>query len=160
MIALDVAPRTVTRQAAGDWTVVYDDGLVETIVGLRQSRLPNETGGILLGAFDIERRIVYVMDTISSPLDSQERTTLYIRGVEGLHKRLEGAQKRTLGQLEYVGEWHSHPDGCACMPSRDDLTVLSWLSSHMDADGVPGVMMIACEGSALTVLIAEVLAHR
>jgi hypothetical protein len=160
VIALDFAPRRVTRQGAGDWTVVYDDGLVETIVGLRQSRLPNETGGILLGAFDIERRIVYVVDTISSPLDSQERTTLYIRGVEGLHKRLEGAQKRTLGQLEYVGEWHSHPDGCACMPSRDDLTVLSWLSSHMDADGVPGVMMIACEGSALTVLIAEVLAHR
>ncbi|MEZ5318330.1 MAG: Mov34/MPN/PAD-1 family protein [Vicinamibacterales bacterium] len=160
VVALDLAPRRVTRQAVGDWTVVYDDGLVETIVGLRHARLPNETGGVLLGAFDVERRIVYVVDTISSPLDSQERTTLYIRGVEGLHERLKDAQKRTFGQLEYVGEWHSHPDGCPCMPSRDDLTVLSWLSSHMDADGVPGVMMIACRGAALTVLLAEVLAHR
>ncbi|MGE3277719.1 MAG: Mov34/MPN/PAD-1 family protein, partial [Vicinamibacterales bacterium] len=74
--------------------------------------------------------------------------------------QLEDAQRRTFGQLEYVGEWHSHPDGCACAPSRDDLTVLSWLSSHMDADGVPGVMMIACEGAAFTVLLAEVFAHR
>lgn len=154
--ALDVSTRRVTRQPAGDWTVVYDDGLVETIMGLRRTRLPNETGGVLIGAFDVERRIVYVVGTLPSPLDSQERTTLYIRGIEGLHAQLEDVQKRTFGQLEYVGEWHSHPDGCACTPSHDDLTVLSWLSSHMDADGVPGVMMIACAGAALTVLLAEV----
>jgi hypothetical protein len=103
---------------------------------------------------------VYVVDTIPSPLDSQERNTLYVRGVEGLREELEDAQTRTFGQLEYVGEWHSHPNGYACMPSHDDLTVLSWLSSHMDADGVPGVMMIACEGGAVSVLLAEVIARR
>lgn len=160
VVALGASPRRVTRQPIGDWTVVYDDGLAETIASLRQAGLPNETGGVLLGAFDVERRVVYVVDTLPSPLDSQERTTLYIRGVEGLHEQLEDAQRRTFGQLEYVGEWHSHPDGCACTPSRDDLTVLSWLSSHMDADGVPGVMMIACEGAAFTVLLAEVFTHR
>jgi proteasome lid subunit RPN8/RPN11 len=160
VVMLDVASRRVTRQAVGDWTVVYDDGLVETIARLRRERLPNETGGVLLGAFDVERRIVHVVDTLPSPVDSQERTTLYIRGVEGLREQLEDARKRTFGQLEYVGEWHSHPDGCACAPSRDDLAVLSWLSAHMDADGIPGVMMIACEGVALTVLLAEVLSRR
>ena len=158
--SLDVTPRKVTRQALGGWTVIYDDGLSETIRALRQARLPNETGGVLLGAFDVERRMIYVVDTISSPVDSQERKTLYIRGTEGLRERLEHAQTRTLGQLEYVGEWHSHPDGYSCMPSGDDLTVLSWLSSHMNADGVPGVMMIACEGQALSALLAEVVAQR
>jgi hypothetical protein len=83
VVALDESPRRVTRQPIGDWTVVYDDGLAETIASLRQARLPNETGGVLLGAFDVERRVVYVVDTLPSPLDSQERTTLYIRGVEG-----------------------------------------------------------------------------
>ena len=158
--AFDVAPRKVKRQPAGEWTVVYDDGLVETLLDLRKARLPNETGGILVGSFDVERRMVYVVDTIPSPLDSQERKTLYIRGADGLHERLDDVQERTLGQLEYVGEWHSHPDGHECMPSHDDLHVLSWLSSHMDSDGVPGVMMIACENLALTVLLAEVLVHR
>jgi proteasome lid subunit RPN8/RPN11 len=158
--ALDVAPSKVIRHAVGDWTIIYDHGLTETILALRHDRLPNETGGVLLGAFDVERRIVYVVDTIPSPLDSQERNTLYVRGVEGLREELEDAQTRTFGQLEYVGEWHSHPNGYACMPSHDDLTVLSWLSSHMDADGVPGVMMIACEGGAVSVLLAEVIARR
>lgn len=158
--AFDVAARKVKRQPAGEWTVVYDDGLAETLLDLRKARLPNETGGILVGSFDVERRTVYVVDTIPSPLDSQERKTLYIRGADGLHERLDDVQERTLGQLEYVGEWHSHPDGHECMPSHDDLDVLSWLSSHMDSDGVPGVMMIACENLALTVLLAEVLVHR
>lgn len=156
---LDIVPRRVTRQTVGDWTVVYDEGLLDTIFDLRRNRLPNETGGVLLGAFDVERRLVYVVETIPSPVDSQERTTLYIRGVEGLRPHIEDAQRRTFGQLEYVGEWHSHPNGYSCMPSGDDLRVLSWLSSHMDADGVPGVMMIAGEGGALSVLLAEVVAR-
>lgn len=158
LTVIDVLPRQVTRRAVGEWTIAYDEGLVETVMGLRRARLPNETGGVLLGAFDVERRAVYVVDTIASPLDSQERKALFIRGVEGLRERLDEVQARTLDQLEYVGEWHSHPDGCACTPSGDDLVVLSWLSSHMDADGVPGVIMIACEDAGLTVMLAGV--HR
>jgi integrative and conjugative element protein (TIGR02256 family) len=146
----------VTRQIAGEWTVVYDEGLIETIQALRVKRLPNETGGVLIGAFDVERKTVYVVDTIPSPVDSQERRTLYIRGSAGLQEQIALARQRTFDQLEYVGEWHSHPDGYSCLPSVDDLNILTWLSSHMDTDGVPGVMMIACQQAGLTVLLANV----
>lgn len=156
--AIDIPPLHVTRQAAGEWTVVYDEGLIETIQHLRVERLPNETGGVLIGGFDVERRTIYVVDTIPSPLDSQERRTLYIRGSAGLQGQLALARHRTFDQLEYVGEWHSHPDGYSCLPSVDDLNVLAWLSSHMDTDGVPGVMMIACERAAVTVLLAHIVA--
>jgi hypothetical protein len=154
--AIDIPPFHVTRRAIGDWTVVYDEGLIETIQRLRVERLPNETGGVLIGGFDVERKTIYVVDTIPSPLDSHERRTLYIRGSAGLQEQLALARQRTFDQLEYVGEWHSHPDGYDCLPSVDDLNVLAWLSSHMDTDGVPGVMMIACEQAAVTVLIAHV----
>lgn len=154
--AIDIPPLQVTRQTAGEWTVVYDEGLIETIQRLRVERLPNETGGVLIGGFDVERKTIYVVDTILSPLDSQERRTLYIRGSAGLQEQLALACQRTFDQLEYVGEWHSHPDGYSCLPSVDDLNVLAWLSSHMDTDGVPGVMMIACGQAALTVLLANV----
>lgn len=153
--ALDIPTFQVTRQALGEWTVVYDDALIETIQRLRAERLPNETGGVLIGGFDVERKTIYVVDTILSPLDSHERLTLYVRGSEGLQAQLADARQRTFEQLEYVGEWHSHPDGYDCLPSGDDLNVLAWLSSHMDADGVPGVMMIACEQTAITVLLAH-----
>lgn len=154
--AIEISPFQVTRQTVGEWTVVYDDGLIETIQRLRANRLPNETGGVLIGSFDVERRTVYVVDTIPSPLDSQERRTLYIRGSAGLQEQIALARQRTFDQLEYIGEWHSHPDGYGCLPSVDDLDVLDWLSSHMDTDGLPGVMMIACEQAALTVLLANV----
>jgi proteasome lid subunit RPN8/RPN11 len=154
--AIDIPVFQVTRQTVGEWTVVYDEGLIETIKRLRVERLPNETGGVLIGRFDFERKAIYVVDTIPSPLDSQERRTLYIRGSAGLQEQLEFARQRTFDQLEYVGEWHSHPDGYDCLPSVDDLNVLAWLSCHMDTDGLPGVMMIACEQTAVTVLLAHV----
>lgn len=53
---------------------------------------------------------------------------LYIRGHEALQEQLESARQKTFDQIEYVGEWHSHPDGIACSPSGDDLNVLSWLT--------------------------------
>jgi hypothetical protein len=68
------------------------------------------------------------VDTIPSPVDSQERQMLYIRGHEALQEQLGSARQKTFDQIEYVGEWHSHPDGIACSPSRDDLNVLSWLT--------------------------------
>jgi hypothetical protein len=151
-----VAPVAGNQTLLGEWMVLYDDELLETIHRLRAQRLPNETGGILLGAFDVERKIIYVVDTIPSPVDSQERSTLYIRGCEGLQEKVDKAREDTFEQVEYVGEWHSHPDGVECLPSGDDLNVLSWLTTQMDTDGVPGVMMIACDREQLAVLLAEV----
>ena len=155
---IDVTPTSIKRCELEEWTVLYDQELLDTIQRLRRKRLPNETGGILVGSFDIERRRIYVVDTIPSPVDSEERQTLYIRGCEGLQEQLALARQQTFDQLEYVGEWHSHPDGVDCLPSGDDLNVLRWLTTHMDADGVPGVMMIGCERNQLAILLAHVAA--
>lgn len=153
---VDVDASAPLRETLGDWTVLYDAELLKTIRGLRAQRLPNETGGILLGAFDVERKTIYVIDTIPSPVDSEERQTLYIRGCEGLREQLEVARRETFDQLEYVGEWHSHPDGASCLPSGADLTVLDWLTGHMETDGLPGILMIACERDQLAVMVASV----
>lgn len=67
------------------------------------------------------------MDTIPSPVDSQERQMLYIRGHEALQEQLESARQKTLDQIEMSASG-SHPDGIACSPSGDDLNVLSWLT--------------------------------
>jgi Prokaryotic homologs of the JAB domain len=52
---------------------------------------------------------------------------------------------RSDGQIGYVGEWHSHPDGYTTEPSEDDRTVFRWLDDHMVRDGRPPVMLIAGE---------------
>ena len=126
----------------GEWTIVSDDCLSKRLAVLRASKLPKETGGVLLGTYDMDRRIVYVVDTIPSPPDSEEWPTVYIRGRSGLQEQVERIQKRTEGQLQYIGEWHSHPNGCACDPSNDDRKVFLWLTENMAAEGLPPLMAI------------------
>ena len=44
--------------------------------------------------------------------------------------------------IEYVGEWHSHPDGAGTTPSEDDRKVFAWLDELRQADGYPATMVI------------------
>jgi integrative and conjugative element protein (TIGR02256 family) len=116
--------------------------LLSRLRALRATKLPNETGGVLIGSYDLQRRIVYVVDTIPSPPDSKEWPTLYIRGSEGLRQAVQEVDRRTAGSLQYVGEWHSHPDGYGCGASEDDRKVFGWMTAHLSADGLPGLMII------------------
>jgi hypothetical protein len=50
---------------------------------------------------------------------------------------------KTLGRLEYVGEWHSHPQNSSCMPSGDDKQAFIWLADMRRPDGLPAIMLIA-----------------
>ena len=125
-----------------NWTVFIDDYLERKISELRKNKLPNETGGVLVGAFDMERKIIYIVDTIPSPVDSIEWPVSYIRGCQGLYESVVRVMKITGNGMGYVGEWHSHPDGCAILPSADDKKAFEWLFENMSLDGRPAVMMI------------------
>jgi len=137
-----------TEFQIGDWTLCIDDYLKENIKTAREAKLPNETGGILIGFFDMQRRIIYVVETILSPSDSVEWPTIYIRGHEDLANREKEIRIKTQGWLRYVGEWHSHPKGCKTWPSNEDITAFSWLTKEMEIEGLPGVMLIAGENQS------------
>ena len=126
----------------GEWTLCTDAGFIDKVHEIRANKLPNETGGVLVGSYDMQRKIVYVVDCLPSPSDSEEWPTLYIRGRRGLHSQIEKVQQVTENQLQYVGEWHSHPSNCGVKPSQDDLKVFEWLSNHMKVDGLPPLMLI------------------
>jgi hypothetical protein len=131
-----------------DWTLVVDSFVPEKLAMLRSAKLPGETGGVLIGAFDMQRRFVYLTDALPSPPDSEEWPTLYIRGCEGLAAQVDEIRQVTGHNLEYVGEWHSHPDRASMVPSNDDLKVFAWLTQEMDLEGKPPLMLIAGEGGA------------
>ncbi len=139
----------------GEWTLQTDEALMEKIYEARATKLPNETGGTLVGSYDMQRRIVYVIDTVVSPPDSTEWPTVYIRGCRGLRQRHDKIQQMTSGQLDYVGEWHSHPEGHGCGPSNDDCNAFCWLSAHMDSEGKPALMLIAGDNSRYTFYLGD-----
>jgi len=140
---------SVVRCAHDGWGFVLDAGVVSRAAKHRQERLPNETGGVLVGYFDVPRRSVYVVDALPAPRDSAEHKTAFVRGFAGLREELEVIEACSSGQVNYVGEWHSHPDGAGVGPSTDDAALLASIADEMRMDGWPGVMMIVGEGGSV-----------
>jgi integrative and conjugative element protein (TIGR02256 family) len=143
----EVCPTPTTEYGIGDWTLVVDEGLVEKLRSLRNSSLPRETGGVLLGIWDLDEKTVYVVDTIPAPPDSKKRKTSFIRGSEGLIEQVRSSVSATAEMVQYIGEWHSHPDGYATEPSDDDAEVFSWIAEKTELDGFQAVMAIVGEQS-------------
>jgi integrative and conjugative element protein (TIGR02256 family) len=137
-----VTPSPVIVCPAGEWTISTDAYVMDKLGKARLGKLPKETGGVLIGSFDMEHSVVYVVDALLSPPDSQEQPTGFVRGFQGLKSQVEEIRKSTSEGLQYVGEWHSHPDGYACRPSVDDLKLFQWLADKMFADGLLPLMLI------------------
>jgi len=144
------------RHSIGSWTVCTDVQFLDKLHKIREAKSPNETGGVLVGSFDLNNRIVYIVDTVPSPPDSEEWPTLYIRGCQGLKKELDNIYEMTSGMLEYIGEWHSHPEMSPTSPSDDDLEVFAWLTDLMDSDGLPALMMIVGQKGNASCYVGEI----
>lgn len=126
----------------GGWSVQTDSQFLDEVREQRRRSLPNETGGVLLAQVDVQRRVLYVCHHIPAPPDSQRQPTMYIRGSEGLKQAYDEILRRTQNNLVYVGEWHSHPDRCACSPSMDDIVAGAWLAEKTREGSLPGIMLI------------------
>ena len=140
--AIHISPAAVVETEVSGWRIITDIDFLDKLSGIRIKHLPNETGGVLLGVWDLVRRLIYIVDTIPAPLDSKERTTSFIRGCKGLKHEVDAAAAKTGGMLQYMGEWHSHPEGVGTRPSKDDCLVFSWINEMTSKDGFPPVMLI------------------
>lgn len=139
-IALD--PRSMRSFAIDGWTVLVCEHLLDELAEQRAERLPSETGGVLLGEFDLDRKLVYVVHYLPAPPDSVEEPSGFVRGTDGLDQAITSIGDRTLGMLRYVGEWHSHPDGIRARPSGEDVLLYAHLALGMEIEDRPAIMLI------------------
>ncbi|MFZ2725841.1 MAG: ThiF family adenylyltransferase [Methylococcaceae bacterium] len=137
------------------WIIIYDKGFVEKIKTLRESKLPNETGGVLIGFFDTQRKRAYIVDTLKSPKDSIETDSSYIRGKDGLADEVKKVQTLTANIVDFMGEWHSHPNSANISPSEDDKNLLEHHKALMRNDGLPAIILIVGKNTQLNWIIAE-----
>jgi Prokaryotic E2 family A/Prokaryotic homologs of the JAB domain/ThiF family len=149
------AGHRVTRVQLASWDVTYDEGVLRALSVYREPRLPNETGGILLGIIDVSRRSIHVAHAMPQPEDSRGSVTGFERGVVGLLDVVTDVTKASLHQLRYVGEWHSHPAGSSVCPSSIDIEQLAWLGSELEAEGVPALMAIAGDDGAFSFMLLD-----
>lgn len=139
---IEINPIKWDKKKKQGWTVYISATLLEKIKRHRSERLPNETGGILLGGVDKFYKKIYLTDSILSPKDSIEKPTLYIRGIEGVSEKLKNISKKTNDSIYYLGEWHSHPDGCSVNMSPDDKKQFAELLREGVYRGEPSLMLI------------------
>ena len=152
-LVMDIEPAVPIKLAKEEWTVVWDSELLDTLARMRECRLPNETGGVLVGSRDRSRKILYLVDALPSPPDSEELKTSYIRGTKGLSEEVERIVRITSSNLDYIGEWHSHPDGHSVEPSSSDKKLLNWIWAGMEKSGETGLMCIIGEGKQMGVYL-------
>lgn len=148
----ELAPNPVSRFGTEDWTVSIDQGLVERIQAIRRDHLPDETGGVLTGIVDIPAKLIHLANATPAPPDSTSSRGGFVRGTSGVQAHLDGVSDKTLGQVRYVGEWHSHPPRAAALPSATDLLQIDWLATLFDMDTLPALMLIAGDGHVGLVL--------
>lgn len=140
-------------RALGEWTVHIADRVRDQTARWRLERLANETGGIIVGGIDHDRRRIYATFALSSPADSEEKPTRYVRGIEGMRRKADEIIERTAGNMVYLGEWHSHPKGSPTAPSSDDLNVLKTVTDWVAPAGQPGMIMIAGDGDRARLIL-------
>lgn len=140
-----VALHQVLSERLNGLRIVWDEGIRQRVRQLRAEELPNETGGVLLGYFDLPNASVYLVDILPAPADSQGDPSGFTRGIEGLSAAVKRVSERTEGIVGYVGEWHSHPPGSSARPSTADMYQMASLALALHRDGLPALMLIVGE---------------
>jgi len=79
----------------------------ETIVSIAESSPDVETGGVLIGFVDEDRRAVALRATGPGP-KAQRSKAGFSRDVEHVQAELERAASELGAHGVYIGEWHSH----------------------------------------------------
>jgi hypothetical protein len=125
-----------------NWEISILPSVLSDLFHCRMDKLPSETGGVLLGVCDPVNKYIMITHYISAPEDSSASAGFFVRGCKGLLSLVRGFSDATLGNMKYVGEWHSHPRGHDATPSRTDLEAIDELSENMDADNMPTIMVI------------------
>jgi integrative and conjugative element protein (TIGR02256 family) len=154
MHAVPVRPERAIR--FDDMYLFIDEAVVDKMHRLRESHLPNETGGVLLGYYDLNINAIVVVDALEAPPDSQSTPGFFERGVQGVAEAAKEAHRRTAGIVGYIGEWHSHPPGHSAKPSGDDFYQLAYLALGMSHDGLAAMSLIVGAGGELQALKCSV----
>jgi integrative and conjugative element protein (TIGR02256 family) len=128
-----------------DLTVVWDQGTLTKVQSLRRAALPAETGGVLVGYHDLNEGRVYVVDALDASPDSIGTREFFERGVKGLRPRIDAVGRRSAGQIGYLGEWHSHPQGHDARQSGNDVRQLLYLGDLLGGESLPALMLIVAE---------------
>lgn len=105
------------------WIVRIPEDLLAEIRLKAKIAGQKENGGYLFGHIDYKRKVVYPLNHYM-PRDSRGTKTGFRLGTSGLKDYKKAIAQRSVGQMEYIGDWHSHTTPSLEM-SETDITTCS-----------------------------------
>lgn len=103
-----------------NWTVRIPEDLLADIRLKTKIAGKNENGGYLFGNIDYKRKVIYPLIHYM-PRDSKGTKSRFRLGTSGLKDFIKMIGQRSIGQMDYIGDWHSHP-ACSLDMSAIDIT--------------------------------------
>lgn len=104
-----------------NWYIRIPNSLLKQIRIKAKIGGKNETGGYLYGHIDHKRKTIYILNQFTPP-DSKGKKTTFRLGTRGVKDYRNNLSKRTINQIEYIGDWHSHPVSSLEMSEKDIST--------------------------------------
>jgi len=90
---------------------------------IQDERKKTEGGGVILGRFIIETNDI-VIDFVTEPMPGDKRSrTRFKRGVKNHQAIIDKYWYISNGTINYLGEWHTHPEP---IPNPSFIDVKSW----------------------------------
>lgn len=114
------------------------------IISESASHFPNETGGLLVGK--VENDYLLVRFATGPGPAAQHAPALFKRDGDFSQTILDTLVKNSDGELDYMGEWHSHP--FKAPPSQIDLESMKWIAASEEY-AIKQPAMLLCIGAGL-----------
>ena len=102
--------------------IIIRDSVISDIKKYYRTAMAYETGGILLGKFNRENRIIEITEVYELKTHFFSKI-LYKRSTKKAQKIINSRWNETNGRINYIGEWHTHPN-MQPNPSITDLKSL------------------------------------
>lgn len=127
------------------WNIRCPTHVLEKLHLDRKNSGDIETGGVLIGAWDRDKSLIYIAGYLGPPPDSVQTKSGFIRGSVRLDQAVSAINELTMDNLGYVGEWHSHPKQHKSHLSADDRNFMRKMKEHTLLEDSPALMMVAGE---------------
>lgn len=141
-----------TRNNIGSWIIYMSEEVELQINDLAQENCEAETGGILIGQLDKQKKVILVTGIVE--IHGKKRPTVFERNNDGLIHLLAKVENQTSGLIHYVGEWHTHPASSDTSLSNTDSETISEIVSDLAEERVPALCVIS-NGDNIAVHMVE-----
>lgn len=132
--------------------IIVNKEIVDSIINYYNSSRKYETGGILLGKFNKTNKVMEIKEVYELKTSFFSKI-LYKRNAKRAQKIIDRRWHETNGLINYLGEWHTHPNMLP-IPSNTDIKSLRDISEKVK-EVLPGTILIIAGKSEKVNLIIQ-----